>query len=226
MARLEREQNSIGRENSTEQIANRDADPRRPALDRARHAHQTRHPLRDLIEAGEIPQRSGRSEARDRAGDDARIAHRERFVVESERLHDAGAEVVDDDVGAVDEAYEDFAARRCLDRDADAFLRSICREKKITVGPLAVTAVAQLAARILDRLDLENLGSVVAKDLRAEWTGEVARQIDNFDSRQRRLLLWLAHSGKLLETLAISLRLKGRSRWQRMDDRTIIEHHP
>src|SRR5579862_1715833 len=56
MARLECEKNSLRRENSAEQVANGDADPGRPALDSARHAHQTRHPLRYLIEAREVAQ--------------------------------------------------------------------------------------------------------------------------------------------------------------------------
>src|SRR5208337_2325488 len=71
MARFEREQDSLRGENSAEQIADGDADAGRPALDGARHAHQTRHPLRDLIEAGEIAQGAARAEAGDGAGDDA-----------------------------------------------------------------------------------------------------------------------------------------------------------
>src|ERR1700676_507006 len=63
MARLEREQDTLRRENSAEQIADRDADAGRTALDGAGHAHQPRHSLRDLIEAGKIAQRAGRSEA-------------------------------------------------------------------------------------------------------------------------------------------------------------------
>src|SRR5258707_1308856 len=47
---------------------------------------------------------------------------------------------------------------------------------------------AQLAARIFDWFDLENLRAIVAQDLRAERPGKIAREIDNFDSRQRRLL--------------------------------------
>src|SRR5215472_14377730 len=63
MARLERQQDSLRRENSAEQIADRDADAGRPALDRAGHAHQAGHALRDLVEAGEIAQRPARAEA-------------------------------------------------------------------------------------------------------------------------------------------------------------------
>ena len=54
--------------------------------------------------------------------------------------------------------------------------------------PLPVAAVAQFAARIFDRLDFKDFGAVVAEDLRAERTGEVAGEIDDFDSLKRRLL--------------------------------------
>ncbi len=118
MARLECEQDALRRKNSGEQIADGDADAGRPAFDGSGHAHQARHPLRDLIEAREIAQRPGRTEARDGAGDDARVAQRERFVVKPERLHDAGAEVVDDHVGGVDHAGQDFAPLGFFDGDS------------------------------------------------------------------------------------------------------------
>jgi hypothetical protein len=51
---------------------------------------------------------------------------------------------------------------------------------------LGVAAVAQFAARIFYRLDLEDLGAVVAKDLRAERTGQVSREIDDLDSHKWR----------------------------------------
>src|SRR5271154_1618654 len=224
MARFEREQNSLRRENSADQIADGDAGAGRPALDGPRHAHQTRHPLRDLIEAGEIAQRAGRAEARDRACNDARVARRERFVIEPESLHDAGAKVVDHHVGAVDEPHQDFAAFRRFDLEADTFLRSIGRKKEITVRALAVAA--ELAARIFDRLDLQDLRAVVAEDLRAERAGKVARQIDDFYPRQRGRLMF-GHFGHLSsETSAAALRLRGDSHWKRMNDGIIIEHHP
>ena len=113
---------------------------------------------------------------------------RESFVVEADRLHDAGAEVVDDDVGGVDQAHQDFAALGFLDREPDTFLRSIGGEEEVAVVTLGVAAVAQLAARIFDRLDLENLGAVIAEDLRAERTGQVSREIDDLDSGEWRLL--------------------------------------
>ena len=111
---------------------------------------------------------------------------REGFVVEANRLHNAGAEVVDHDVGSIDQAHQDFAALGFLDRNPDAFLRSIGGEEEIAVVTLGVAAVAQFAARIFDRLDLEDFGAVIAEDLRAERTGQVAREIDDLDSRKRR----------------------------------------
>ena len=110
MARLEREQNSLRGEDSAEQVADRDSDPRRSALRCAGHAHQPRHALRDLIEAGIVAQRPGRAEARDAAGDDARIACRQCLVAEAHRIDDAGAEIVDHDIGRIDQPFQQRAA--------------------------------------------------------------------------------------------------------------------
>ena len=101
-------------------------------------------------------------------------------------MHDAGAEVVDHDVGGVDQAHQDFAPLGFFDGEPDTLLGSIGGEKEVVVRTFAV---AELAARIFDRLDLENLGAVIAENLRAERTGEIAREIDNFDSREAAALL-------------------------------------
>jgi len=169
-----------------EQIADRDSYPRRTALLGAGHAHQTRHSLCDLIEARKVAQRPGRAEPRDAACNDARVARRQILVIESNRLHHAGPEVIDNYVGGVDEPHQDFATLWFFDRDAETFLRPIRAQKKIIVAALALP---HLAARILDGLDLEDRRAVIAENLRAEWPRKIPGQIDHLDSVKRGSLL-------------------------------------
>src|SRR5208282_3503847 len=160
MARLEREQNSLHGEDSPEQVADRDSDPRRPALAAAGHAHQSRHSLRDLVEAGKVAQRSGRAEARDAATDDARIACGQLRVAETHRIHDTGAEIVDHDVGRIDQPFHQRAAFGTLEVDLDALFRSIRAQEKIAVD---AAGVPELRARAAHRFDLEDFGAIVTE---------------------------------------------------------------
>src|SRR5579863_5948196 len=182
MARFEREQNSVRGEDAAEQIADRDTHPRRPARLASGHAHQAGEALRDLIEAGVVAQRTVRTEARDATGDDPWIAPRQGCVTEAHRLHHAWAKIVDDHVGRIEQLLQHRAALRIARRDLHALLRAVRAHEKVRI-PAAVAAY--LGARAFDRFNLDDLGAVVAKNLRAKGTREVAREVDHFEAGQR-----------------------------------------
>src|SRR5579859_5977187 len=125
MPRLQCEQDALRRVYAAEQIADRDTNARWPARGGASHAHQAGETLRNLIEARRIAHRATRAEARDAARDHARIARGELLVAEADRLHHAGPEVVDDDIGAVNQALQRGAALGRLGRNLDALLGAI-----------------------------------------------------------------------------------------------------
>src|SRR5579875_428941 len=165
MAHLQRQQNPLHREDPAQQIADRDTGPRWTALDRAGHAHQAGHALGYLIEARIVAQRPGRAEARNTATDDARIARRQLVVTEADFLDDAGAEIVDQDVGRVGQAAQNPQSLLLLDIEHDAFFRAIAAQEEVIVR---ATARSQLGAGIAGRLDFDHLGSVIAQDLRGK----------------------------------------------------------
>src|SRR5215469_18441694 len=70
-ARRKREQDPVGGKDAAEQVADRESDPRRAALGGSGDAHEPRHSLRDLIEAREVAERSGRAESGYAARNDA-----------------------------------------------------------------------------------------------------------------------------------------------------------
>ena len=73
--------------------------PARVGCSSAGDAHQARHALRDLIEAGPLGVGAVGAEAGDVAVDQARIARAQRVGAEPELRHHRRAEVLDDDVG-------------------------------------------------------------------------------------------------------------------------------
>src|SRR5271167_3465621 len=183
MTRFECEQDTLRRIDATQQIADGDADAGGATRGGAGHTHQAGEALRNLVEARVVAHRTGRAEARNAACDDARVARRNLFVAEADRFHHARPEVVDDNVGAVDQPLQDGATLGRLGRDLDTLLRAIGAEEEVGVF---AALVPHLAARAFDRFDLENFGAVVAQYLGAERPGKVAREVNDFDPGERR----------------------------------------
>ena len=89
----------------------------RRAAGLAGHAHRPRGRLRHRLEAFVVAVRAVGAEPLDRGIDDARVELLDRVVAEPEPLHDAGAEVLGDDIGLLDQAAGDLLAlRRSSDR--------------------------------------------------------------------------------------------------------------
>ena len=94
------------------QIGDRDADPKRRTVRIASDAHQAALGLHDRVVAGLESPRPRLSEAGDRRVNQLWPRVLERRVVEAEARERPGPEVLDDDIGLVEEAIDDRAAPR------------------------------------------------------------------------------------------------------------------
>src|SRR5262249_33068808 len=98
------------------------------------------------------------------------------LVADAQALGDARPHVLHDDVGALGELMDDLAALWRLQVD---------RERALAAIP-AVEA-RQLAERIaLERLDLDHRRAEVGQLHRGVGAGDVARQVDDLDTVERR----------------------------------------
>src|ERR1700751_2108325 len=103
MTCLDRQQNPLRGKDSAQQVADRYSNPGWPAFDRSRNAHQPRKALCDLVETGIVAHWTIRSESRNTACDYPGITRCDSFVAKTQRLDYAGTEVIDYDVGSIDQ---------------------------------------------------------------------------------------------------------------------------
>ncbi|MNN21727.1 hypothetical protein D3C81_1350590 [compost metagenome] len=175
-----------------DRVTHAGADLHRRAAVRPGDAHHAAHGLRDHVIGG--PPRIGAgararvAEAAHGAVDQARIRFAQRFVSQSEPLHHAGAEVLDDDVGTIDQ----------LAHNADALGRLQVHGNRTLVAIDALEIAAVVAQRVVfteragearavagHGFDLDDVGAVVGQDLRAERAGEHLREVDDAQAGQR-----------------------------------------
>src|SRR3989442_1356627 len=121
----------------------------------------------------------------DRAVDQTRVQPRGAREIESQLLDDAGAQALDEDVGARDEALEDLEAALALEVEGQALLVAVQRhEQRALAAPVGRGPRARVVAAA-GTLDLDHVGAHIAERLRAERTGDVLRQVDDDDSVER-----------------------------------------
>ena len=132
-------------------------------------------------------ERPQRPEARRRADDDPRVDGAQTVVVEPEVARGAGAEVLGDDVGALDQPAHDLAARGGAHVDRHAALVAVEADVEAALG-LAVRIVLPGRAverrdeprRVaLERLDLDHLGAEVAEQGGAERPGDEGAEVED-----------------------------------------------
>ena len=139
--------------------------------------------------------------------DDARIPFRERLIAEPKPLHDTRPEVLDDDIGAVDQPQCDFLAARILEIDGDrAFIaveaqvrRAFPLDEQVRHAPVAHPVA-------LDRLDLDNLGAEIAQHLGCKRPLGELGEIGDDESCERS-----AH-GRSLQLLSVEVATANRRR--------------
>jgi hypothetical protein len=158
---------------------------RRP-IGLTRDAHEPAHALNEIVVARFVLVRTVMTEARQRAIDEARILRRQGIVIEAVAGERAGLEVLDDDMGAPCQPFDERRPFGLREIDGDGAL--------VAVGGKEIGGVAALKKRrpegarlvALARLfDLQNLGAQIAQDLRGPRSRQHAAQIEDSDMRQR-----------------------------------------
>ena len=174
----------------------RGADLHRPgagfAVDMAGDAHQAAHRLKDRVIAGARRVGPGLAEAGHRAIDDAGIDGADRFVIELVALEIADLEILHHDVAGFRQLADDLLAFRLGDVDGDRFLAAVGAQIERVVVVLLALGIDQIGraegARVVAAagpFDLDHLGAEIGQHLRRQRPGQHARQIKNFDARER-----------------------------------------
>jgi hypothetical protein len=116
--------------------------------------------------------------------DEARVDCRNGLVVKLETRHRRRPDIVDQHVGLFDQPQQHAASRRLLQIEHDAALAAIGVEKH---RPHAgVARRADLPGYVaLRRFDLDDIGAVVAENLRRVRPHQHRRHVDDFDAFER-----------------------------------------
>ena len=125
------------------------------------------------------------AEARERAIDEPRVGRAQRFIVRAEPLHDAGAESLDDHVGAGGELLEERLALGRLHVQRQRALVAV----DVDEGRAALPVRILLSVRW--RLDLEDIGAHIREHHPGHFRRWHAGQLQNLDAvkNSHRLLL-------------------------------------
>jgi len=127
--------------------------------------------------------RTGLTVAGDRAIDQTRVDLPQRFISETEALHDAGPEILDENVRGFDQAmYEPDRLRR-FEIERDALLAGV---ELAEIGALAIAkrrAQAHLLA--LRRFNLDHFGADIGQQARAIGTGQHDGEIQHANAVKR-----------------------------------------
>jgi hypothetical protein len=129
------------------------------------------------------------SKAGNRAVDDARLMRADAFVVNPELFDGADAQVLEDDVGGLEQAKEQRLAVGMLQVERDALLVAIQVHE---VRRLAGIERRSPGARdfALGRLDLDHRGAVVPEHRRGKWPRQRVGQVEDGD-----VVEWRRHAG-------------------------------
>ena len=148
-------------------------------------AHQPGHRLQDRVIARQAAQRAIGAEAGDAAMDQpGKPLLQHRLIAQPPFLHRARLEVLDQHVGAFEQAQQHRLALRLAKVQRQRALVAVDADEVAGVALVERRApVAHLVA--LRRLDLDHLGAVVRQDHRAVGAAEHPGQVDDLDPGQR-----------------------------------------
>ena len=112
----------------------------------------------------------------------------QRLDAEAEPLEHAGAEVLDEDVGPVDEREQHVLVGRVLEVEGDRLLVAVGRQEVRRLAPsLLADEGRSPAAGVVPaarRLDLDDPGALVGEHHRRVRPGEGAGEVDDEDVRE------------------------------------------
>ena len=163
----------------------RDAHARRRRRRIAHDVAQAAHRLADRAEAGLPRIGPGLPEAGDADHDQARIDRRQLGPAEAPLLHRAGPEVLEQEVGLLDQVLEQRLAVGLAQVERDRLLvaRDDRPPQRLAVRLLAAPDAHRVA--LARRLDLDDLGAEVAEQLAAERAGQQGAEFDHAQARER-----------------------------------------
>jgi hypothetical protein len=147
--------------------------------------------LHEEVLPGPVAIRAALAVARGRDVDEPRVERAGRLPVQPEAGHDARAEVLHEDIGALDEPARDGLAAGLLEIQGEAPLVAVGEEEEdadaveeeVGAGPVALP---EPSAR---RLDLDHVGPEVGEELHRGGAQEELSEADHahvFQNRQRR----------------------------------------
>src|SRR5437762_1443330 len=163
-------------------VDDRRSDPRRLLAGMTVDRHQAAVRLHQRIVAGQVAEGPPGPERRHRAVDDPRIQSCRAREVEPEFVDGSRPQALDEHVGAAHQPSQHLEATWRLEIEGEAFLVAIQRNER---RALAAPVGRRPRPRVVPptgSLDLDDLGSHVAEDLRAERAGDVLGQIGNDDA--------------------------------------------
>lgn len=171
-----------------EQVADRHAHALRRVGVGSGDGHEPGLALGDLVVARAPTLRTVVTEAADREHDETGVELVEPVVAEAEAVHDPRTEVLDEDVGALDEPGEHVAPVVGLEVEGDRLLVAVgaeeVRRDRVVLGP---DEGRSPAPRVVTggRLDLDDASTHVAQHHRGVRAGEGSGQVDDGDVLQR-----------------------------------------
>jgi hypothetical protein len=186
VAMMQRQQHADHAVQSHAEIDQRRAHAHRPGVLRAVDAHQPGHRLHSGVVAGQAAIGTVIAEAGDVAIDQLRELRLEHLLVaDAPFLERAGLEVVDQDVGGLEQAQQHLAPLGLGEVERRHALVAVHADE-VRRGAVAErrAPVAHLVA--LRRLDLDDVGAVVGEHLRAVGPAEHAGQVDDADAKEAR----------------------------------------
>ena len=187
-----RGEDADGQQHRRDDIADPGADLQRVLAVRAGDAHDPAHRLRHDVEGRPVGigtrARTRIAESAHGGIDQARVELGQAFVGQSQALHGAGAEILHQHIGLLDQAADDGLAGCGLQIDGNALLVAVdalvvaAEMTRLVVGEVRRGAAGQIAA---GRFHLDHLGTLVGKQHGAERSGEHLREIDHAQSGER-----------------------------------------
>ena len=149
-------------------------DPRRRIAFGPRREHETGKGLQVHVHARPRAARTGVTVTRQTDVDETRIVAVQRVVIELQPSHDAGAEVLDDDVGNEREAPCNGMSGLILEIEADRALVAVLVGGAVLVAGIAGTA-----------LDVHDIGAQIRQRARAKRSGENVGKVEHFQPGER-----------------------------------------
>ena len=148
-----------------------------------KHAGDAGQRLGHRIVGGPVAIRAVLAEAGDRAVDQLRVGRGQRLRRETQPLHHAGAEILDQHVGGRRQLQQDAPARPGPQIEGEAPLVAVEGAEMRAIGP-ASPAAEHVAA--VGLLDLDDLGPEIGEHLPAQRPGDHRRELDDADAIQHR----------------------------------------